>query len=347
MSEFATEAIQEQAPIAEAAATEELSHDQEIEAAVSRVSEKFGERESAPVEGAPQEEFVETTEAPEESPEEKPTPQEEPKPEPVPAKIEVSPEQLADTKYWGSLDKAGWERMERDYPVATAHVKAAISAGSRIVQAAKAEAKTAVPPPQEQQAQPTSTSFDEAFERSQSLDPDEAKRGFMDAVALFVREQVLPQAGVDPVEGQAKAIASSAYEQALAEVPELQELQDDKELDAVVDSDPGLLELLQIASESDKATAARLTTRVMVTAARTVLQNRATKAKADETAKAAKEAEDKRAEDAKQKRLRANQQSPSQVALKSQVGASPKRTPTTEDVVDEQIAAYVRRQAAL
>jgi hypothetical protein len=352
MSEIAVETTEAQAPPQESPATEELSFDERIEAAVAKVEEKLGKRESAPEDGAPEEEPVETTEAPEGSPEAEAAPKEEPKPETAPAKIEVSPEEIADTKYWGSLDKAGWERMERDYPKETASYKAAITAGSRAVQAARAEAQEilraarAGAPNSEQTGKPTSTSFDEAFERSQSLDPDEAKAGFMDAVKIFVRENVLPEAGVDPVEGQAKAVASSAYEQAIAEVPELSELQDSKELDAAVDGDPGLLELLEIASKSEPEAAVRLTKRVMVTAARTVLANRATKAKEAEAAKAAKEDEAKKVEDAKQKRLRENQQNPSQAALKTQTGAAPRKAMSVEEVVDKHATAWERTRAA-
>lgn len=61
-----------------------------------------------------------------------------------------TPEQLRDKAFWGGLDKNGWAKAARLHPVETELVKAAQSAASRIVNAARKEAPAEPTPTQTQ-----------------------------------------------------------------------------------------------------------------------------------------------------------------------------------------------------
>jgi hypothetical protein len=174
-----------------------------------------------------------------------------------PAKIEVTPEQLADTKYWGSLDADGWKRMERDYPVATAHVKAGQAAASRIV-AEKRAAVAATPPPERHDETPSDEEFSpeylEAVELSQSLDVKEAAKGRR-LLAKFDAQVIAKEIGVDPEANKQQAVAQSAFTAAVKEVPELAKY-DMQELAKIVEADPALKYLVEEVGTVQAITAA-------------------------------------------------------------------------------------------
>lgn len=165
-------------------------------------------------------------------------------PVPQPERIEVTPEQLADTKYWGGLDAEGWKRMERDYPVATKIVKAGQAASSRLVN----EARKQTPPVQQREAEPSndepSAELLAAVEMSQSLDPKEAAKGHL-RIAKLTASVVLKEGGVDPERNRASAIQSEAYSAAVAELPALATL-NAVELDEVLDSTRYLKALVNV-----------------------------------------------------------------------------------------------------
>lgn len=251
-----------------------------------------------------------------------------------PAKIEVTPEQLADSKYWGSLDAEGWKRMERDYPVATAHVKAGQAAASRIVAEAR---KTATPPPPERTDEtPSDEEFSpeylEAIELSQSLDVKEAARGRR-ILARLDAEIIAKEIGVDPQQNKADAVAQSAYQNALAQMPELATF-DMKELAKIVEADPALKYLVEQVGTAEAITSA------MLSSGRTY---KAQKAQADVAAKAA--AEQKKADEKKNANVKVVQSNarPASADLVNGKGAPPAKL-TAYEKKSQRYDAEVARQ---
>lgn len=177
-------------------------------------------------------------------------------PKPEPEKIEVTPEQLADSKYWGSLDRVGWERMERDFPVATKYAKAGQAAASRMVN----EARRQAPPPKERtEAQPDDEPSAEllaAVELTQSLDSKEAAKGHL-LIAKLTTPTVLRENGIDTARSKADAIYAEAYQLATEELPEIGTLiaQHAKDLDAIVDASPALTALSETGTPKNIAIA--------------------------------------------------------------------------------------------
>lgn len=236
----------------------------------------------------------------------------------APAKIEVTPEQLADTKYWGGLDADGWKRMERDYPVATAHVKAGQAAASRFLTEAR---KAAPPPPERPDKTPSDEEFSaeylEAVELSQSFDIKEAAKGRR-LLAKLDAQVIAKEIGVDPAQNQAQALAQSAYALALeqsheAGVPELATY-DMRELQKIVESDPALLYLVETVGTKEAIATA------MVSSAKVLKTQKASAA----VAKTATDAQTK-ADEAKKANLKVVQSNarPASADLVSSKGAPP------------------------
>lgn len=252
-------------------------------------------------------------------------PKETPKPEPE--KIDVSPDQLADTAYWGKLDADGWKRMERDYPVATAYAKAGQAAATRMTNAARKEAtptqERSTPLPNDE----PSAELIAAVEMSQSLDPKEAARGHV-RIAKLTAPAVLKENGFDPATAQAKATVDSAYLAAVAELPELATL-DPKELDVVVDSNRTLKALVNIGTPE-------ALTEAMIGAGQILSDRKKAAAATAATTKAAADAKKKET----QKVVRSNAAPASAGALASH-GASPDtrtRQERMSDAFDREVA---------
>lgn len=235
-------------------------------------------------------------------------------------KPQVTPEQLADKKFWGGLDKAGWERMEKHFPVETAHVKAAQAAATRIVN----EARKETPKPAEERTdapkQQLSPELQQAFRKMQSLDETEALEGFREMQRITLRES-LPEFGLDPDRAAAEKVAINAYAIAAKALPELDSL-DLNALDAVVESDPVLVALVKTANVDNVAIA-------MQAAGRQLLA----KQKADSDKAAADKAAKDREKAEKQAKLRSNASIPGSVIAEAPGGATSKAKPSMEEFV--------------
>ncbi len=319
------------APAAEE--TETASFDERLEKFVT-------EQVSATTDSASTEEPV-TEEAPAPAETEK---VEEPAPV-VPEKIVVTDEQLRDKKYWGGLDAAGWQRMERDYPVATAHVKAAQAAGTRIVNEAR-EAAAAMKPKEEPTSEATpkkvSTEMRAALLKAQSLDEDEAIEGAAEVARLTVREERERERTAQAEEAQvASEVLTNAYNLAVSELPALKTIPD-KDLDAEVEGSPKMMRKINAAtSHPDREQRELLIADVMVEAGRSIVAKRQAAVDAD----AQKKAADKKAAD--QARLRSNERNPSAHIVDTQSGKGPGGKKTIEKdgltFVQNQLAAHAAK----
>lgn len=163
-------------------------------------------------------------------------------------KVVVTDEEMRDQAFWGRLDKAGWERMERDYPVQTSLIKSAQSAASKLVEAAR---KAAPPAPESRtEAQPEeefSPEYLAAVELSQSLDTIEAARGRRQLLKMEA-EIIAKEIGVDPNRNKANALVNESVRLASEAMPELTSLASTEagraEIDAVIDANPALAALV-------------------------------------------------------------------------------------------------------
>jgi hypothetical protein len=241
----------------------------------------------------------------------------------------ITPEQLADPKFWGQLDKPGWERMERDFPVATRHVKAAQAAATKIVNAARqttpkpAEERTET---QTQQKQSLTPELQEAWRKKNSFDPAEALEGEREWNKLILRES-LPEFGFDPAAHQAHAIATSAYAAAIEVLPDLKQFSD-AELDAAVESDPALMRMLSVADKlPDNASRVEMIAGVMIKAGQTL-----TAQKQSATAKqAAAEAAKNETTKLKQAKERSNANVASSAVAETSASGAPRKKPSMEE----------------
>jgi len=164
-----------------------------------------------------------------------------------PEKIVVSPDQLADTAYWGKLDADGWKRMERDYPTETKLVKSWQATVTRVENRKRVEAQA--PPPEQRSTtlpddEKPSAELLAAVRMSQSLDDDEAARGHL-LIAKLTTPAVLKENGFDPAKAQAQATVDAAYAAAVVELPELATFAS-AELDEAVNSNRTLKALVNI-----------------------------------------------------------------------------------------------------
>lgn len=253
----------------------------------------------------------------------------------TPEKLVLTDEQLADSAYWGSLDKDGWARMERDYPVETKHLRSAQAAATRLVNEARAKtAATAQPAvPAEDQPDP----YEEAYRKINSFDEAEVREGHRELVKLEVA-QGFKEMGLDPVRIAAKREAEEAYSVALQAVPEIAKISD-AELGAAVDADPDLMELLELAeSSSDPAHRIKLKSNVMRRAAAAVLSGK--KAAEATSAVALKAAADKKAAD--QKRLRSNASTSAAAIAASPSGNAVKGKQTRLEYIEARLAEAAR-----
>lgn len=207
-----------------------------------------------------------------------------------PEKIVATSEQLADSAFWGGLTSDQWKAMERDYPVQTKDVKAAKAAATRIVNEARKQAPPAAPAT-ERQATPTedepSAELVAAVEMSQDLDPKISAKGHL-AIARLTAATVAKEIGVDPERGKADVLATSAYQTAVAEMPELKGY-DLQELAKIVDESPALLALVKTGTVENIALA-------MVESGKVYKASKATAATTEATTKAAAAAEAKKKE---------------------------------------------------
>lgn len=244
---------------------------------------------------------------------------------------EITPEQIADPAFWGRLDKAGWERMEREYPVQTRHVKAAQQAASRIVNEARKTAQTPAEPANGKPTEPSiSTELQDAIRRANDLDETVAAKGLKDIVRLTLKE-ALPEFGLNPDAAKASAIAQTAYASVVAETPEIANL-DLKELDAIVDASPALTNILNRAQTLPDDIRTSLTMDVMRQAADSLM----TKKKAEQEATAAREANKTAKVKETQRKVNSNASIPSNAVVNSPAAGAPTGKKTVEQFVNEQ-----------
>lgn len=296
------------------------------------VGQKYGEAVAAENSA---EAVTETTEAPAAD-----APADEPAEEPAPKAEELfTTEQLSDPKFWDRLDKAGWEKAAKLHPVETSRVKAGYAAASKIAE----EARKAKPEPKEERddssTQKLSPEMTEVLRKIDSLDPAERAEGLDSYVELKMAEK-LPKFGFNPNQAKAAQLASSAYDLAVAELPDLGKI-DLQVLDAAVESDPVLLALVSTGNVQNVAVA-------MKRAGENVIA----KQKADQD----KAAAEQRAKDAKtketQRKVKSNASIPSNVVVESPAGSAPTDRPkgqrTDADMqkfVDEQYDAAVAAES--
>lgn len=250
-----------------------------------------------------------------------------------PQKVPVTPEQLADSKYWGGLDKEGWARMERDYPVESKSVKSAYATASKIAGEARKLARA------EAAQAPLDNDAEEAYRLYNSLNEEEHRRG-MDMLLDIKIRQTLPKIGIDPVAGEAQAVVREAYSHALSVMPELADIAD-KDLDAVVDADEGMLDDLRLAATLNKEQRLALTSSVMRRAGRAVLANKQAAASATDAQQKAETA--KRA--AAQQRAKSNMNNPAALVADTASGRTPSAEMTMEEYVHKRWNAEAQRAA--
>jgi hypothetical protein len=182
-----------------------------------------------------------------------------------PEKIEVTADQLADSKYWGALDAEGWKRMERDYPVQTKFIKSAQAAATRIVNDARRA------DPNGSAAQPQSTRTDQPSDDEPSeefvaevetvlseLDPKKAAKGLL----KIIRSQastIAKEIGVDPNRNRAEAVFAQALTSAVEQHADIAKfMQNDADraaLDEIADSRPELNALISTGTAENIAIA--------------------------------------------------------------------------------------------
>lgn len=249
-----------------------------------------------------------------------------------PEKIVVAADQLADRAYWGKLDADGWKRMERDYPAETALVKEwqrTVTAQENRHRKELDELRT-----KPQEARHEALSSDEpsaeliaAVEMSQSLDPKEAAKGH-ELIADLTFDRVAKKRGIDPQQTKETAIATSAYEAAIAVLPDIAKLPTE-ELNAAVTSSRALTALARIGTPE-------ALTEAMIGAGEIVIANR--------KQAAAKAASDKAAKDIEKKgtlrTVQSNARPASGDALKPH-GASPNKL-----TIDERLNARFDKEVA-
>ena len=198
-------------------------------------------------------------------------------------KLVLTEEQLADSKYWGSLDADGWKRMERDYPVQTKLVKSAQAAAAKIVNGARKEAPK--PAEEERHEAPSeeepSAELIAAVEMSQDLDPKVAAKGHL-LIAKLTAPTVLEEGGIDPQRVKADAILAVAIVAARKELPELAKI-DLLELDEIAEERPELKRLCERGTAEDLQAALVAAGRIHIERSKTAA---ATKKAADEKAAA-------------------------------------------------------------
>lgn len=258
-------------------------------------------------------------------------------------KVEVTPEQLADSKYWGSLDHEGWERMERDYPVETKSIKTAQATINRMMSEARAEvdriknegAPTQPTEPRtEQHDDEPSEELIAAIERARSLDPIEAAKGEIEKQRLLAG-LVAKEIGFDSSAAREAKVYQGALAKAAKEVPELASFVGNKDdrlaLDKIIDQSPSLSRLSQLGGEENYMT-------VMIEAGRTLKAQRASeKAAADAAATQA-------AADAKKKERQGIVQSNARTAAGEIT--QPHGTTTAAKTIDQRLSDRYDREVA-
>lgn len=242
-------------------------------------------------------------------------------------------EQMADPAFFDSLGKDGWARLEKFNPALFKMGKAVASArGKAYAEVQKLKAQEPQPKAEEAPKSRLTPEMKAAWDKKQSLDPEEAIEGELEWTRLT------QEASRDPEEVVRQNL-SAAFRVAAGELPELVDLSD-AELDAAVEGDDDLLEALELASTLPKDQQVRLVANVMRRAGKIVLSNRATKAAADKTEADKKAADDKKAES--QKRLKDNQNNASETITKGQTGA--KTAPA--DLSDASMRASIAKRVA-
>jgi hypothetical protein len=178
-----------------------------------------------------------------------------------------SPEQIADPKFWDSLDEDGWAKAARLHPVETKRVKASYSAGSKI---AKREIEkkraTETTPPVTQTASEEPAEL--APEQQAILDaielgtPQERFRAYQQLAAMTVESVPAIQSTREKEKRaelmqQARDLAVNGDEEAgLPPFPELEDF-DDATLNAAYAKDPEARAMASIGTPQAIALAAR------------------------------------------------------------------------------------------
>lgn len=254
--------------------------------------------------------------------------------ETAPEKFEVTPEQLADTKFWGGLDKAGWERMQQHYPVATQLVKAAQAAGTRIVNEAR---RTAPPTAETANEKPTeaqpSPELMAAIQKANSMNDKEAAEGLQKVIELTL-ESALPKFGVDPAANRVAAMEQAALKVAIEEMPVIASYSENELVEAIK-GDPALVRLVGIVDQvKDERARVEMAASIIMRAGQTVAEQR--KGQADSQA-ATKQAEIDKKKNV-QRKVNSNASIPSSTVAESPSGGAPKGRPTIKEFVEKEWA---------
>lgn len=267
----------------------------------------------------------------------------------APEKIEVTDDQLADTKFWGSLDAEGWRSMEHHYPVATKYAKAGQAAATRMTNKAREEADAIRKgvQPLEEAAQVTakpkvSEAMKAALKKANSLDEDEAIEGQLEVAELVAAEREERRTATETAkQKEAREVITSAFKIAETALPAIKTIPNE-ELDKVYDSDADLqADMAAAESHPDKQQRARLIANVLKECGRRVIAQKDEAARADAAAKAA----EKKTKD--QERLRSTEQSPITSLVETPSGKGPGGAKTFDkdglDFINRQLVAAAPR----
>jgi len=262
----------------------------------------------------------------------------------VETKTETEPEpftaeQMGDPAFFDKLDKDGWDRLNKLHPALYTMGKQVASARGKANAALKGLPKE---PPPEQTENPNRAKLRAAWERSQSLDPDEAFEGSVEYSRLLLAQEAPTTLGIDPAQTKAGAILSRAFNLALTgngatlpAFPELAKL-DNAALDAIVESDPFLMQTLEMGALLPDDKHAAVVAGVMQQAGRQLIARQKAKETTDAAAVEAEKA--KKAES--QKRLRSNVNNQGALITDTQSG----RMPEGKRTFQKDGMAYIEKQ---
>jgi hypothetical protein len=246
---------------------------------------------------------------------------------PVETKTEDTPEpftaeQMGDPAFFDKLDKEGWDRLNKLHPGLYTMGKQVASARGKANAALKGLPKE---PPPETTEDPDRAKLKAAWQKSQSLDNDEAFEGSVEYNRLLLAQEATTTLGINPAATKAQALLSKAFDvaitgdgTALPAFKELSTLPGD-ELDAIVEADPFLMQTLELSASLPDDKRIAMVAGVMQQAGRKLVAQKQSKAATDATAAEAEKT--KKAE--AQKRLRSNANNQGAVIVESQSGRLP------------------------
>jgi hypothetical protein len=238
---------------------------------------------------------------------------------------EVQPftaEELADDAFFDKLDKDGWDRLQKLNPALHKMGKAVASARGK----AYARLKGLPPEPAPETTEdPNRAKLKAAWQKSQSMDEDEAFEGSVEYSRLLLAQEATTTLGINPAATKAQALLSKAFDVAITgdgtTLPAFKELSTlpGDELDAIVEADPFLMQTLELSASLPDDKRIAMVAGVMQQAGRNLIAQKQSKAATD--AAAAEAEKTKKAE--AQKRLRSNANNQGAVIVDAQSGRLP------------------------